>query len=116
MKIINKETFLKLPAKTIYSEYEPCIFDGLFVKGDTWPCDYLEQNIIGNVYCSSSEEFSRILVQSEETGHSFNLDFDCNGRNGLFDDKQLYAIYEKEDLENLIAVLEEGIGVLKDES
>jgi len=35
MKIHTFSDFVKLPAGTIYSHYEPCICTGLFRKGDT---------------------------------------------------------------------------------
>ncbi|GAH13600.1 unnamed protein product, partial [marine sediment metagenome] len=32
MKIVNRKTFLQLPIGTLFSEYEPCVFYGLFIK------------------------------------------------------------------------------------
>lgn len=109
MKILNKEQFLKMPAGTVYSEYEPCVFTGLLVKGDTWPCDYIEMSLIGNIESEDSGDFANKLMDAQKTGDSLPLDFDCYGWNGMFEDSQLYAVYEKEDLEGLIGCLQESL-------
>ena len=47
MKIVDRKTFLQLPNKTIFSEYEPCWFNGLFIKtGDCGGIDYFEKGLI----------------------------------------------------------------------
>lgn len=105
MKIINKLEFFKLPAGVLYHEYEPCVFRGLLVKGDSWESDYIEMDLIGNIESQNSSQFVDILYEAEETGKSFNLDFDNYGRNGMFSNDQLYAVYEQEDLNQLIEFL-----------
>ncbi len=109
MKIINRKAFLQVPKGTVFSEYEPCVFYGLFVKtsepGDMIN-DYFEAELIGNPKCHDSGEFSSILINAEETGASFDLDFDISGRNGAFKDDQSYAVYEKEDIKQLIHTLQ----------
>lgn len=108
MKIVNRKTFLQMPENTVFSEYEPCVFHGLFVKtvSPDMINDYFEMELIGNPKCGSSNEFVNTLVNAEKTGDSFELDFDVDGRNGSFKDDQLYAIYEKQDIEQLISTLQ----------
>ncbi len=104
MKIVNLEEFRKLPAGTIYAKYEPCVFDGLDSKGDTLEVDFLYDGLIGNIEHDSSEDmFDK--CQRMEKGESIGLDFDCTGRDGLFEESQLFAIYEKGDIEKLIGKL-----------
>lgn len=71
MKIVNRKTFLQMPKGTIFSEYEPCVFYGLFVKtsvpGDMVN-DYFEIELVGNPAYNSSGEFLNTLVDAEETG------------------------------------------------
>lgn len=87
-----------MPENTVFSEYEPCVFFGLFVKTNSpgdMVNDYFEMELIGNPKCHDSGEFASILVSAEETGDSFELDFGVDGRNGAFKPDQLYAVYEK---------------------
>ena len=113
MKIINKTEFYELPNNTLYSEYEPCAFWGLKIKQKTLfldsqnkePFDFIYEDLIGNVLSKNSNEFVDILEFAEENKTSFKLDFDCTERDGLFEKEQLFAIYEKEDLTELIKKL-----------
>ena len=50
----------------------------------------------------SENEFSQKI-------NSLKLDFDICGRNGMYDDNQLYAVYEKDDIEGLINVLKQCV-------
>lgn len=109
MRIINLSEFKNLPQGTIYSGYEPQAFKGLFVKGAVGDYDYFEESLIGNIDCCSSTEFFELLDLAEITGASLKLDFDCFGRNGLFNNDQLYAVYEIADLKGLIKILMEAI-------
>ena len=111
MKIVNRETFLKMPPNTVYTEYEQCTFGELMIKGETWEYnDFLEQRVL-EVESDSGDfgELVDILEAAEKEGKSFNLDLQCEGRNGLFDDNQLFAIFEKQDVEMLIEQLKECV-------
>lgn len=103
MKIIDRKTFLALPDETLFSKYEPCVFGDLTIKGETVGVnDFLIQQICDAVRCHDSGEFAEILDDAQETGRSFDMDFDCMGRDGLFDDEQLFAIWEPADIIALI--------------
>ena len=108
MKIVNRKEFLLLPPETVFSYYEPCIFSGLYVKvcqPGQYKNDFLTDNLIGEIYCDGSHEMIDLLEESRETGKSLKLDFDCTDRDGMFNDEQLFAIYEKEDVSSLIVRL-----------
>ena len=114
MKIVNKEEFYKLSEGVVYSEYEPCIITELFIKGSTLsskntPIDYTCLSLIGNLDSNNSEEFYNILESSQENKTTFKLDFENYSRDGLYGDDQLYCIYEKQDLEELIKVLQDSL-------
>lgn len=103
MKIVDRKTFLELPADTLYSKYEPCWFGDIEIKGETTGLnDFVTQSIADAVRCNDSGEFSDILLAAQKTGESFSLDFDCAGRDGFYDDDQLFAIWEREDVIALI--------------
>ena len=47
------------------------------------------------------------LFKYEKTGESFNLDLDAYTRDGLYEKNQLFAVYEKRDIAQLVKKLEE---------
>ena len=111
MKIVDRKTFLALPAETLFSKYEPCIFGDLTIKGENAGSnDFLTQQIVNAVSCHDSGEFGDILHSAVETGDSFSMDLDCQGRDGLFDDGQLFAIWEPADIAMLIERLRLIVG------
>ena len=102
MKIVNLEKFRSLPEGTVFMKYEPCVFGDLSVKGETWQHDWLYSNITYNIDCVSSDDFSNKLDDAENNGASLQMDFDCFSRDGCFDRDQLFAVYEKDDIDGLI--------------
>lgn len=83
-------------------KYEPCVFEDLCAKGETWEHDWLYENITYSIECTSSDDFGIKLEDAEENGVSVAMDFDSTCRDGCFDDNQLFAVYEKKDIEALI--------------
>lgn len=103
MKIVDRKTFLSMPGETLFSKYEPCNFGPLEIKSDTVGAnDFLSQQIVDAVRCNNSAEFADILLDAQRTGASFSMDFDYLGRDGMFDDEQLFAIWEPDDVAALI--------------
>jgi hypothetical protein len=103
MKIVNLKTFRELPPNTVFAKYEPCVFNELQIKGDTWECDFLvTSNLADAIKCSGSGEFGELLDRAEKDGISLEMDFDTEGRDGCFEDDQLFAVWEKADVRALI--------------
>lgn len=108
MKIVNRQTFLALPANTVFSTYAPCSFGPLMIKGDTlygddgaaW--DFCEQGIDGAIACTGSEDMMAKLEVAERDGTSLAMDFDSQGREGLYDDTMRYAVWEEADVRALV--------------
>ncbi len=111
MKIVNRDTFIKLPEGTIFAEYAPCWFGPIMVKGHsiTWPDtegnDYLELSLTDQIEANGSGDESDKLFAAEKSGVSIPMSFNSSGRNGCFEYKQLYAVWERTDVEGLISVL-----------
>lgn len=106
MKIVDRKTFLALPAETLFSKYEPCVFGDLCIKGDSIGSnDFAYQQIADAVAAHDSGEFANKLFDAQASGESVAMDFDCQGRDGLFDDDQLFAVWEPADVAALIARL-----------
>jgi hypothetical protein len=102
MKIVNREAFLKLPANTLFSTYEPCIFGDIAIKGENCGTDFFRQNIRDAIENNSSEDFFAKLDHAQKTGASLAMDFEYEGRDGLFEEGQLFAVWEKADVASLI--------------
>src|SRR6185503_20635672 len=103
MKIVNKQEFYKLPAGTLFSFYEPCIFTGINIKGKTIqdmekPIDFFYKSLIGNVSANHTGEFLDILSTANENKNEFKLDFITSSRDGIFDEESLYAIYNTNEI------------------
>lgn len=109
MKILNLTEFRKQPQGTLFSKYEPCAFDDLCIKGETLDCDFLYQDIVGAIDAKNDDEFQNKLHLSEALGNSIKMDFDCQSRDGCFEDGQLFAVWEISDVEALIIKLQKAI-------
>lgn len=110
MKIVDRKTFLAMPAGTLFSKYEPCVFGALEIKGDTLEnCgDFGVQQIADAIECYDSGDFG-LKCTMMENGISVGLDLDCQGRDGLFDENQLFAVWEPKDVEALIERLSDAL-------
>lgn len=109
MRIVDRKTFLALPAGTVFAKYEPFYFEELTIKGDTWKDDFQVQAIADAVDCAGSSDFSIQLDMAERTGQSIPMDFYCMGRDGCFNEDQLFAVFEPADLAGLITRLQEAL-------
>jgi len=109
MRIIDRKTFLEQPPGTVYAKYEPCFFGPLLIKGDSLPNDFGYQQIADAIDCTGSGDFADKLFFAQENGESIPMDFDCQGRDGLFDDDQLFAVFDRVDVEQLIARLKDAL-------
>ena len=97
---------MNYPPKTLFCKFNPHIFGDLQIKGETIPLanDYYYQNIL-EVDAEDTGEFINKIDDSIKNQTSFNLDFDCQCRDGLFEKDQLFAIWENEDIGGLINIL-----------
>lgn len=110
MKIVDRKTFLSMPAGTLFSKYVPMCFGELCIKESTLgENDFLVQHINDAIACGGSDEFASLLDDAERNGTSLAMDFDALGRDGCFDADQLFAVWERDDVEALIARLQTAI-------
>ena len=108
MRIVNLEEFEKLPSGTVYSKYEDCVFYGFMLKGETYEYDFTYADLIGNVECNDSDDYS-IKCELMKKGASLPTEI-IYERDGLFIKEQLFAVYEREDIDRLIKALKEVEG------
>lgn len=108
MKIVDRKTFLSLPSGILFQKFEPFIFGDLLIKKESYLEDndfnYISFNNFKEVY--RTQEFFDILSEMLYENKSYLIDFDCIARDGLYTTDEFYAIWEKEDIINLINVLQ----------
>lgn len=110
MKIINRETFLALPAGTVYAKFEPHMFGETCVKGDTVAgVDWYYAGLNSPICTHNDTWADTILFNAMETGCSVSLDFETETRDGLFDQEQLFAVWESVDVRQLISRLQQTL-------
>lgn len=110
MIILTRKELMKLPAGTVWSYYEPCVFRGLYIKDSVYKPDYPDfsvSDLIGAVANDSSVDFVA-KCDEMESGASLPVDFEYSGREGMFDDRQLFSVYEPSDVDKLITRLQEA--------
>jgi len=106
MKVLNRKEFLALPSGVLFSNFEPCYFQEIRVKLQTSGNDFIYQDINSAIKCDSSEEFNEKMFEATEKGTELEMDFECAGRDGMFDADQLFAVWNKDDVKSLIKLLE----------
>ena len=105
MRIVNREQFLAMPEYTLYSEYEPCVWDDINVKHETDGDSYFYCSINDSLDVLSSEEFCDVMFEAEEKGTSVGMCFDILDRNNWDGSCQKYIVYEKDDIEKMVIEL-----------
>lgn len=106
MKFVNWNDFVEIKEEVVFSYFygEP---SGLFIKEESLSdsdgeiTDYIEQELICPICCSSSEYFD-LIEESRKDGKSVSLDFSYSGRDGMFDEERSYLVWSKNDVQNLI--------------
>jgi len=112
MRILNEKEFRALPEGVVFMKYVPCCPEELSVKGETWDDDFLASGIVFDILCSGSEDMVQILAKAEhDSSFSVDLDLDIKGRDGCFNEDQLFAVYEQKDIDGLIEKLKGCKGI-----
>lgn len=107
MKIVDRKTFLAMPAGTIYCKGVPWAFDGITIKGSSLTNDWSYLDMAWPSAFDSGEA-SQILDSSLQDGTSFPCE-DAFGRDGCFDDEAVFLIFEKEDLKALRGRIDDAL-------
>jgi len=105
MIIVDFDKFIKMPEGTVYSFYNEQTFTGLYIKVDTisntdWWYKELVVNPDSNFIDGYITSFSEL-----EKGNSVPIDTELLHRDGMFDYDREFAIYETEDIKQLITEL-----------
>ena len=109
MKVVNRKEFLAMPAGTLYTEFEPCCVNGLAIKhdtldnGDDW---FYTELIASSAACDGLVEMN----DGKELLYSSNW----QGRDGAFDQDQLFIVYSPADIQAFADTLAGLIGAKVD--
>lgn len=110
MRVVDRKTFLTLPAGTIYCKGAPWAFDTICIKDDSLANDWIYLNPAWPSAHDSGEAVE-LLETSIATGSSFPCE-DAFGRDGCFNEKDVFLIFEMEDLFSLKNRIETAIDIL----
>ncbi len=118
MRILNKRDFLKQPAGIVYCYSNEGIVGfhccPIRIKGDTCkkcinpeeePSDWFEV-YLNEFENTDSEDYCCKYSEMLEEHKSYPLMEEISGRNGLFDEDDTFLVYEKNDLDLLIKMLQ----------
>ncbi|MUO85554.1 hypothetical protein [Agrobacterium vitis] len=120
MKIVNRTEFLTMAAGTVFMKFPAQPKDGSYVdlgfdeaiaiKDETIGNDFIVQHILPCFESeANTEDWFNIMSQMLGGERSPPVDYNVAGRDGLFDDDQLFLVWEKDDLERMIARLNQAL-------
>lgn len=124
MRIVDRKTFLTLPAGTVFAKFSPQPADGSFraltheevaIKGDTVAgVDFVVQDLFPWFEgCNDSRAWSDAMIAMLDGKPSPPLDYDCGARDGLFDQDQLFAVWDVEDQRRLVTRLQAALDMVE---
>lgn len=102
MRIYKRQDFIKLPEMTIYSRVEYQSIIGLFCKTTNIndnSVDWLEQDLISNVLTENM--YSEPIEEYFGFDNDFRANLNLQSRDGCFNDKNLFVVWDKEDVTKL---------------
>lgn len=110
MLVVDRDKFLKLPAGTFYCSGEKWDFGAIKIKYDNVGENDYQYLDISWIEGRSSDECYDLLEKMIREGISVPVQKGIS-RDGCFDDRELFLVYEKEDLEFLKDKINEAIEV-----
>lgn len=123
MRIVDRQTFLALPPYTVYAKWgnageypkeQDLTYGEVTVKGETSAgVDWVEMPLLAwPEDCHDSGEWSDAMVAA--IGGTPTAPLQCGdfgGRDGLFDEEQLFAVFNRVEVERLAALFARCVDV-----
>ena len=114
MKIVDKETFLKMKCPVLFCKYKPQIFGDLAIKlSNVGNNDFCYDLIVEFESEHSLDLCDRLIKEETEPGHTFRLDLYATRRDGLYPEEQLYAVFDDIDVKAIIERLQKTTVAVK---
>ena len=119
MRIVDRKTFLKMEGQVLFAKYDPQIFGDLRIKvGDTQDFsddnpkyhDFQYDDLIDFDCMGSTERMDLLHRAEQDPFFSVDLDPHYTSRDGMFEDDILFAVFEPQDVKQLIERLQEVLG------
>lgn len=116
MRIVDRKTFLALPSGTVFMKFPAQPADGSYadlapdgclqIKWDTCGEDFVTQDLVpfpdGWQDCKDIFDDMQAMLRGEPGKMA---DYDCAGRDGLFDKDQFFQVWDIDDHQKLIGLL-----------
>jgi hypothetical protein len=115
MRLFKRKDFILLTAGTIYSrvnQFSADLMYGLFCKtsGTEYGVDWVEQDLISECGFPNdiTDGLGAIIYQLNlrDTFQEFETDLYCGGRDGMFEDDDVFIVWNKNDVQKLINYLQ----------
>jgi hypothetical protein len=108
MRIVDRKTFLAMPAGTLYFKYAPCYFEDFAIKARTVispstgeMIDWWYQDLDSSATPEGVDYIGWVSNQID-AGNAVPLDFNTEDRDGFFDQDQLFAVWDEAEVQALI--------------
>ena len=99
-----------MPSGTVFAKFSPHIFGEVQLKAATVGSDYVRNNLIPMFEGWSDDESWIGVLEAMMSGQSSPpFDYDSYGRDGYFDEDQLFAVFERQDLVAMINQLQDAL-------
>ena len=103
MKIMSREEFLAIEHEVVYSNYEPIVFGELAIKVSQYSDNYwvmcgIADSISGTPYYNEKA----LILDPVAVGQSISFDFEANMKETSRSDHDMYAVWERDDVIQLI--------------
>lgn len=99
-----------MPPETVFSKFEAMNFGEICIKCNTSTsgADFMYQPLGESFNDTGSEDlFGKLFYMEEHLGESLlTVDLDCQSRDGIFDADQIFAVWDKDEVGQLIARLQ----------
>jgi hypothetical protein len=111
---MNRGEFIKLPC-ALYGIYRDSYIDNISIKGRSIIFkngegnDFLSCPLSDSVKCQNEGDLSDKYKDAKEKDISLEINWELFSRDGLFEYNDLYAVFEKGDIEKLIKTLKEVV-------
>ena len=114
MRIVDLEEFLALPGETLFQPYGSYCFGELNIKIESSPKqlemkNYNVSNLSGAIENKGQGDILDRLFRAEKQGLCLKMDYNSNIGVRKGEHNQLFAVYEKDDVEALIVRLQKLI-------
>jgi len=123
MRIVDRTTFLAMPAGTVFIKFPPQPGDGcldlgadgpILIKEETVGEDFVVQSTIPSFEgVDRSEDEIAVYADMLKGKGSPAVDYDFAGRDGYFDKDQLFLVWDRKDLHALIGRLNQALEALR---